>query len=468
MGPHQLRPRLRRLPLRVRLVLAATALLPLALGGVFGLVFLRFESAVNSGLDADLRSRAEALAPLIARSGPAAILSRSGERLLVPQGAFAQVLDGRGRVLASSRQVASVALLDPSDAARATLHGYRSERPDVPTITGRSRLLALPVGTRRAVVVGRSVKGRERANESFARALLIGGPLSLLLAAAACYLAAASALRPVDEMRKRAEQISADGSGARLPIPPADDEISRLGHTLNAMLGRLEHAHAQQRILVQNASHELRTPLSTLAAEIELALNDPNAAASTRTAMTRALEEAHRVTRLADDLLILAQVEEHGVPLSRELTDIGDTVHETANRFIPIASELHRTIAVTGGPVVAEIDPLRLQQAIGNLIDNALRHGKGDITIELLPHGDTFEISVHDQGPGIDPAIADTAFDRFVRGNTTASGSGLGLAIVLAIARAHDGTIAHDRSGAIVLRLPTGVPTPRPENDSRA
>lgn len=454
----RLRRRLRRLPLRVRLVLAATALLPFALGAVFGLVFLRFEAAVNAGIDADLRSRAQGLASLIAKSGPDAVRRPSGEHLLIPQGALAQVVDDHGRLLASSPQVASVTLLSPAQAAQAATRGYRGEHPDIPSVAGRLRLVAVPAGAHRTVLVVRSVKGRERANESFVRAILVGGPLSLLLAAAACYLAAASALRPVEDMRERAEEISADRSGARLPVPLADDEISRLGHTLNAMLDRLERANEQQRILVQNASHELRTPLSTLTAEIELALSDPHAPTTTRAAMTRALDEAHHVTRLADDLLILAQLETDGIPISPELIDVGDALHDTTRRFTHIATEQGRAIEITGGPVVAHADPLRLQQAVGNLIDNALRHGHGHITVNLLPRGDAFEIRVHDEGPGVDPAIAQTAFDRFVRGNTQAAGSGLGLAIVAAVATAHGGAAVLDCRAMIVLRLPKSAP----------
>lgn len=454
-----LRTRLGRLPLRVRLVLAATALLPFALGAVFGLVFLRFEGAVNSAIDSDLRSRADALAPLIAKSGPTAILSQSGQELLGPQGAFAQVIDNTGQVLASSPQIASVTLLTRGQARHATRGTFHGEHRNIRFVAKRSRLLAIPVRPKtEAVVVGRSLKGREGANESFARALLIGGPLSLLLAAAACYLAAASALKPVDEMRRRADQISADLSGARLPVAPADDELSRLGRTLNAMLDRLEHAHAQQRTLVQNASHELRTPLATLTAEIELALGQPDATPAIRQAMTTALEEAHHVSRLADDLLILAQLEDNGVPISRELIDVEDVLRDTALRFAPFARQLGRTINVVGGPVTARLDPLRLQQAVGNLIDNALRHGAGDITIDILPRGDDFEIGVADDGPGIAPLIADRAFDRFVRGDTRADGSGLGLAIVAAIAAAHHGSARLGEHATVVLHLPTDDP----------
>src|SRR4051794_518814 len=167
------------------------------------------------------------------------------------------------------------------------------------------------------VVVGRSLKGREGANESFGRALLIGGPLALLLSATACYLAAAAALRPVENMRRRADDITGQDRSARLPVPPADDEIGRLGHTLNEMIGRLESALARQRELTKNPTHEPRTPLTVLTPELELPLQQ-DLPESARAAIASALEEARRVSRLADDLLPLAQVEESGLPLAIE------------------------------------------------------------------------------------------------------------------------------------------------------
>jgi two-component system OmpR family sensor kinase len=302
--------RVRRLPLRVRLTLAGTLLLPLPLAVVFGLVFLRFEGGLNATIDGDLRARGDAVAVMVGRHGPRALDSVAAQELLRPLGAFAQVVDRRGRVLSSTDAVARVRLLSSAQAATASADGLRTERRRITYVAKRSRLIAqaLP-GRASALVVGRSVKDREGANESFGRALLIGGPLALLLSAAACYLASAAALRPVESMRRRATQITGTTPSARLPVPDTDDEIARLGHTLNDMLARLEHALTRQRDLTQNASHELRTPLTVLTTEIELALQrdlDPAA----REAVTTALDEARRVARLADDLLTLAQVEE--------------------------------------------------------------------------------------------------------------------------------------------------------------
>lgn len=448
-----LRRRIGALPIRWRLVLAATALLPIALAGLFALIFLRFESALNSSIDADLQSRAAVLATTIDRQGIEAVSGRSARTLLAPQGAFAQILDGGGRIRATSPEVATVPLLTPEQAAGAVSRRYEGDRGPIPGLAKRSRLVAIPLRSEHlTLVVGRSLKGREGANESFARALLIGGPLALLIAAAACWFAAGAALRPVEEMRARAEELSADKPDARLPVPVADDEIGRLGSTLNAMLARLEAANARQRELVQNASHELRTPIATLLAELELAarLDDPAAVSG---AIEVAREQAERVSRLADDLLVLARLDEHGAPIRRSPQDIGELVHATAQRFADPARLSGRDLLLDGEPMVASVDPARFEQALGNLTDNALRHGRGRITIGWHQQDGSLVLTVRDEGSGIPPALRSSAFDRFVRGETAADGSGLGLAIVAAIAQAHGGSAEVGADGAVVVRL---------------
>jgi two-component system, OmpR family, sensor kinase len=453
----RLRRRGQLLPLRVRLTLASTLLLPFALAVVFALVFLRFEASVNASIDGDLRARAEALATMVTQHGPTAIRSGAGIDLLRPQGAFAQVVDRRGRVLASSDAVERVRLLTPEQAGAATARGLHGDHDRIPLVAKRSRLVAVPLRARaQTVVVGRSLKGREGANESFARALLIGGPLALLLSAAACYLAAAAALRPVEQMRRRADEITGNDQSARLPVPPADDEIGRLGHTLNDMIGRLESALMRQRELTQNASHELRTPLTVLTAELELSLREdlPEAA---RAATTSALEEARRVSRLADDLLTLAQLEESGLPLSVEPVDLDELLQLVAARAARRPTALGRDIAVDAATTIVRVDPIRLEQAIGNLLDNALTYGRGTVTIALRESADEVHITVTDEGPGFPAELRPLAFERFARHNNgQRGGAGLGLAIVKAIAEAHGGRaeIPDNALGTVVLSLP--------------
>ena len=126
-------------------------------------------------------------------------------------------------------------------------------------------------GRQVVVVVGESLEQRRRALEGLHTLLAIGGPLALLVASLAGYAVAAAALRPVERMRRRAAELTGEAEG-RLPVPPSRDEISRLGDTLNAMLGRLQAVLSRERSFVSDASHELRTPLAILRTELELAL----------------------------------------------------------------------------------------------------------------------------------------------------------------------------------------------------
>jgi len=333
---------------------------------------------------------------------------------------------------------------------RANFRRARSElvlvnRHPLANVAKRARIAAEPVAAdgRLVVVVAHSLKDREGANESFARALLIGGPLALLLAAAAGYGLAVAVLRPVDSMRARAATISADDPGARLPVAPADDELGRLGATLNDMLARVEAALAHERALTANASHELRTPLAILKGELELALRHYRPRDELVSALQAAAIETDRLARLADDLLLLARsdADDGHLALQTQLVDLDDLVARVVARFTARAHADNREIDVACDPIALRADPGRLEQAVSNLLDNALRHGGGAVRIRARRVDGRVEIHVTDEGAGLSDELAPHAFERFRRGEQTRSGNGagLGLAIVDAVARAHDG-----------------------------
>jgi signal transduction histidine kinase len=392
---------------------------------------------------------------MVRRQGPPALHGVAAQGLLRPLGAFAQVVDRDGRVLSSTAAVERVRLLTRAQAATAAGRGLSTERRRIANVAKRAQLVAQPLpGGRSALVVGRSLKDREGANESFGRALLIGGPLALLLSAAACYVASAAALRPVETMRRRAAEISFTTPSARLPVPETGDEIARLGQTLNDMIARLEQALARQRQLTENASHELRTPLTVLMTEIELALQrdlDPAA----RDAVGTALDQARRVGRLADDLLTLAQVEEGQLPLATESVDLDELVRAVAARADAAQRAPRRTILVESETLITQADPTRVEQALGNLLDNALLHGQGTVRVRLCEAGDRIHLTVDDEGPGFPDSLRATVFDRFTReGGSPRHGAGLGLAIVRAIAEAHGGHAdLGDHPAAVVVTL---------------
>ncbi|MEO8966498.1 MAG: ATP-binding protein [Solirubrobacteraceae bacterium] len=244
-------------------------------------------------------------------------------------------------------------------------------------------------------------------------------------------------------MRRQAAEISAGDAGRRLTVPPASDEVSRLGTTLNAMLVRLEKAFARESQFVSDASHELRTPLGIVKTELELALRGARTPTELREAIRSAAEENDHVIRLAEDLLVLARANQGRLAVRRTDLDLAETLRGVLRRFEPRAAEqrreLHLEAAADG---CAFADPLRLEQAVANLIDNALRYGNGPVTVSagITPSG--VEIHVTDAGPGFSPEFIAEAFERFTRadGARGGGGAGLGLSIVRAIAVAHAGT----------------------------
>jgi signal transduction histidine kinase len=264
-------------------------------------------------------------------------------------------------------------------------------------------------------------------------------------------------------MRSRAAEISADEPDQRLPVPPTDDEVGRLGVTLNEMLERLGEALAHERAFVADASHELRTPLAILRTELELALARGRSPEELRAALASAAEETDRLTQLSEDLLTIAQTERGELPLRLSPVDLPDVLTGVERRFSRRAGERGRMIAVDVPPsLVIEADRLRLDQAVGSMVDNALRYGGGEIEIAARAAEGSVEIHVLDAGSGFPPDFIGRAFERFSRAPSSArdGGSGLGLAIVETVARAHGGEArAANREGGgadVWLTFPVG------------
>jgi two-component system, OmpR family, sensor kinase len=255
-------------------------------------------------------------------------------------------------------------------------------------------------------------------------------------------------------MRGRAAELSPDGD-ERLPLPPARDEIRRLGETLNEMLDRLRGAFERERRFVADASHELRTPIAVAKAELEAALRARDCGPEARAALVAAVAECDRLAQLAEDLLVIARAGEEGLPVRCERLRARATLAGVRDRFADRAAELGRAIHVDA-PDGVELwaDPLRMRQALGNLVDNALRHGAGDVTLTARPASTGVELLVTDAGAGFGE-LGEQAFERFARGDEsrTGGGAGLGLAIVRTIAEAHGGTAAIVPGEGATVRL---------------
>jgi signal transduction histidine kinase len=377
---------------------------------------------------------------------------------------FAEILSPDGHVLDATVELRGRVLLGARERSHASRQAIFLQHKGPPALANESRLLAMPVSANRKpaiVVVGTSTDTRADALSDLLGILLLGGPIALLVAALAAYGGAGAALRPVEAMRARAAEISAEAPQARLPVPAADDEIGRLGSTLNAMLERLGEALEHERRFVADASHELRTPLSILKTELELALGKGRTHEELRAALASAAEETDRLTQLSEDLLVLAQTDRGQLRVSLREVSMRTILEDVCERFALRARSSGCEIEVECAPALrANLDRLRIEQAVGNLLDNSLRYGRGPIQLRAERDGDRLTILVADRGRGFPADFAERAFERFSRPSAThaGAGAGLGMAIVQSIAAAHGGiAIAGNRAdgGAFVrLELP--------------
>jgi two-component system OmpR family sensor kinase len=454
----------RRLPIRLRLTLAFAAVMALVLAATGLFVYFRLDSTLREATDDSLRSRAADVSALVRRSESG--LGASSGGLVEREESFTQVVGDDGRVVDAAPSTLDRPLLTPAELARARAGSLFVDRPASEELDDPARLLATPVetgGERLVVVVGSAVDDRDEALASVAALLLIGGPIALVLASLAGYGLAAAALRPVEAMRRRAAAISARSPGQRLPVPAGEDEVARLGATLNAMLGRLEEALARERRFVSDAGHELRTPLALLKSELELALRQPRTHEELERALRSAAEETDRLAQLAEDLLLIARSDDGKLPVRLSRISVEDVLEGIVDRFARRATDSGRRLEADSPPGLRVVaDPLRLQQALGNLVENALRYGNGTVRLAAGERDGRVELHVTDEGEGFAAAFLPRAFERFSRADAARSrgGTGLGLAIVEAIASAHGGT-AHAANapggGADVwISLPNG------------
>jgi two-component system OmpR family sensor kinase len=416
----------------------------LVLGATGVFVYLRFSAELDNTINAGLRSRAADLVALVKEAD--AGLSGGRQNLVGRTESFAEVLNADGTVADSSEAVGSQVLLNPRQLQAALRGPLIVDRGPLPGLEQESRLLAVPAtagGQERVVVVGTSTEARSESLSDLLQLLLLGGPVALILASLAAYGVAAAALHPVEAMRSRAAEISAAEPDQRLPVPPTDDEVARLGRTLNEMLMRLGEAMEHERAFVADASHELRTPLAILRTELELALAADRSPEELREALASAAEETDRLTQLSEDLLLIAQAESGELPLKPASLDLAETLDAVARRFSRRAGDAGREIVISASSSAAlEADRLRLDQAVGSMVENALRYGAGTIELKTTAGSDgTVEIHVLDRGVGFPEDFLARAFERFSRAASSNrdGGSGLGLAIVQTVARAHGG-----------------------------
>jgi two-component system OmpR family sensor kinase len=428
-----------RLPLRVRVTLASAASTTLILGALSFFVYARLQAELVRASDAGLRARAEAVASGMGQHGSGGFDVPDG----VTSGII-QVLTPAGQLKLSHGPWTPLL----SAAALRTIRDPKFVR--LPAARGSSivRVFVLPTteGQQLFVVAGSSMAEVSQTLARLRLLLVVADPAALALACLAAWLLAGAALRPVERMRREAAAISVSEPGRRLPVPGANDEVARLGRTLNSLLDRQQDAVDREQRLLDDASHELRTPLSILKAELDLTLSRARPPEELEAALQSASEETDRLARLAEDLLVLSRARAAGLQIHRMTTCLPE-LFDRACAGHRARARAHGTRIECRAPAVEiPVDPMRLRQALDNLLDNAIRHGPeagGLIRVEAAVSCEVATVTMENSGPGFDEELLPRAFEPFVRGGhdgTAGSGAGLGLAIVRAVAQAHGGT----------------------------
>jgi two-component system, OmpR family, sensor kinase len=324
------------------------------------------------------------------------------------------------------------------------------------------RVLAAPFGEGRVAIAGVSLDNNTTTLRQVTVGLLVGGAVFVLVAGIGAYWLARAALAPVERLRREVAALSERDTGAMLRVPCTHDEIAALAGTMNDLLVRLRRALARQRAFVSDASHELRTPFAVLHGELELAGRPGRSKEELSAAVASAAEEASRLTRITDDLLLLARGDEDRLSLQLERTGIAALLAASAERARARAAAAGVSCQASVAPgLTAVVDAGRIRQAVDNLVDNALRFAPRGTPVVISAEiaGPALVIEVRDRGPGFPPDFLPHAFERFRRPGQdrvrSAGGAGLGLAIVQAIAAAHGGKAAASNrpEGGAAVRL---------------
>jgi signal transduction histidine kinase len=322
----------------------------------------------------------------------------------------------------------------------------RTEQGTIDTDAGPAHYLVVPIlsgGEQVGALVAAAFVGERR--QEVDDAIRVEAAVALvviLVALAVAWITAGRLLRPVRQVTETARAISESDLSRRIPVA-GGDEIAELAATFNAMLDRLEGAFVAQRTFIDDAGHELRTPITVVRGHLELMGDSPRDRQETVAIVT---DELDRMSRIVDDLLVLAKSEQPDFvrPEAVSLPDLTDDLFAKARALGPRDWRLD---ALADG--AASLDAQRLTQAVLNLARNAVEHTTegAEIGLGSRTAGDEVQFWVRDTGPGVDERDQDRIFERFARGRSgrrRSDGAGLGLAITAAIARAHGGRVELD------------------------
>ena len=394
-----------------------------------GFVYWRVEVALDGVLDRSLQQATVALSPLVTDDGRI-----SDDSAVASAGVAYQVLDADGRVIAASGAPPDEALVSPSRARSSDSRTVRLDVGDLlPSAEHPLRLQVSPLtgggpGTPAYLVVAVQRDQRDEALRELLLQLALAGLGVLLVTAFVGDRLARAALAPVERYRRRATEVAAGDLDLRLDVPEGrDDEVTRLGHTLNDMLAALQQAMLHERRFVDDASHELRTPLTLLRSRVQLARRRTRSVPEHEAVLDELAVDVERLIALSEQLLVLGA---DGSPPVRV-----DTAPALAAVLDRRADDPEPACDVDPGAGAVELPEHSFERVVDNLLDNALLHGSAPVTVTLARRDDWVELAVADAGPGMDPDTHGSATERFARAPEARSrpGAGLGLSLVRSV-----------------------------------
>ena len=446
---------------------------------LFGVsVYVMLSRALHRRVDEALRSTIEISITSLThdtqeRQSPQSAAESTAAELSHPQQAM-MIFDGRGELLATHRgeedvqlQLPDLTTIPDADVSLYTVAAGNNEQNHRIAVR---RVSIPPAGTPYIILASQPLKPIEDELESLREILYFAAPVVLLLAGFGGWFLARQGLAPVTAMARSARQIGAGSLDQQLPIVNPRDELGQLATTFNDLLARLNAAFEEQRRFMADASHELRNPLSVMSTAAGVTLKKEHRAEEEyREALQMIAEQTRRLSRIVNDMFMLARADTGQYPLRKRTLYLDDLLEEVARAGAVLASARRASVKLTNLPeAVFHGDEDLLRQMLLNLVDNAVKFTpvEGDVTLSLEQRDNEYLLSVADTGPGIPAEARQHIFERFYRGDRTRAraedgGAGLGLAIARWIARAHDGDIelgdVDEAGGAgtkFIVRLP--------------
>jgi two-component system OmpR family sensor kinase len=466
--------------IRVRLTLWYAILLGLPLA-VFAIVsYMAFSRALVSGTDRFIGEALGAFTRELGAERRAGLPVGEAMRVTVAEVRFRElhilITDSTGRVVARGDFSTDSSGSVPDETVLEVARGSTDDAPRstrLRTSDGEHlvRVQPLVVDGHRYLLAGRyPLREAERMMAGVRRMFLIAIPLLILVAAISGYFLADRSLAPVASMASHAADITASNLHERLPVS-GGDELVRLARVINDLLDRLETSFEQQRRFMADASHELRTPTAIVRTEADVTLSRPDRTNEEYRASVVIMQDAaRRLTRIVDDLFLLARADAGHLVVQQKPLYLEDVVDDVARGVRHLADRRGVRVALTNvveAPVVGDAD--LLGRLLLNLLDNAIKHSPAGSTVEvgMSRRNGECDVAVIDSGPGIPDDARARVFERFFQvdaarvrhGDTQTSGAGLGLAIARRIAEVHGGRVelVESRAGRTEFRFTVPV-----------